>query len=434
MNRGRRAEVVFDDADDYGMFIDLMKETSEMWNIRIAAYCLMPNHYHMLVQTPAANISRSMRHLNGVYTQRYNRRHHCDGQLFRGRYKSTLVGTDSYLLQVVRYIHRNPIHAGLADSLDAYKWSSHKGYVSVTKKWDWLFKEYILARLSKNRKDWLRYYRKWVSVEKEGEVGRITSMKRWPAVLGPKEFLDGIKEMFGPEKTNEEIPSSRELLPDAKQIIEAVCDAFGVATSDLRETRRGQANDPRSVAIYLVRRLRRDTAGVIASYFGIEKDSTVNTAIDRLKKRLCRDKKLSGKVREIEASIKMSQEQAPPPPNPLAATDRTVLFFEKSVAYCAIYYMILSMIKSFKHKGLRKFFETGSVSGVQPGHKQKLRIRLIALDTATCIDDMNTPGWRLHSLKGDRQRLWAIDVNRNWRIVFEFKDGNAYVVDYEDYH
>jgi proteic killer suppression protein len=94
----------------------------------------------------------------------------------------------------------------------------------------------------------------------------------------------------------------------------------------------------------------------------------------------------------------------------------------------------IAMIKSFKHKGLRKFFETGSLSGIQPGHKQKLRIRLIALDTATCIEDMDTPGWRLHSLKGDRQGLWAIDVNKNWRIVFDFKDGNAYIVDYEDYH
>jgi len=92
------------------------------------------------------------------------------------------------------------------------------------------------------------------------------------------------------------------------------------------------------------------------------------------------------------------------------------------------------MIKSFKHKGLCKFFETGSVASVQPGHKQKLRLRLTALDTATCIEDINTPGWRLHSLKGERQKLWAIDVNKNWRIVFKFKDGNAYIVDYEDYH
>jgi proteic killer suppression protein len=92
------------------------------------------------------------------------------------------------------------------------------------------------------------------------------------------------------------------------------------------------------------------------------------------------------------------------------------------------------MVKSFKHKGLRKLFETGSVVGIQPGHKQKLRMRLTALDTATYIEDMDIPGWRLHSLKGNREGLWAIDVSRNWRIVFEFSDGNAYAVDYEDYH
>ncbi|MBL4901489.1 MAG: type II toxin-antitoxin system RelE/ParE family toxin [Desulfocapsa sp.] len=87
------------------------------------------------------------------------------------------------------------------------------------------------------------------------------------------------------------------------------------------------------------------------------------------------------------------------------------------------------MIKSFKHKGLRKFFKTGSVAGVQPKHKQKqkLRLRLTALDTATCVEDMNTPGWRLHNLTGNRNGLWAIDVNKNWRIVFDFNDGNAYV-------
>jgi len=92
------------------------------------------------------------------------------------------------------------------------------------------------------------------------------------------------------------------------------------------------------------------------------------------------------------------------------------------------------MIKTFKHKGLRKFFETGNVSGIQPGHKQRLRIRLTALDTANGIEDMDLPGFRLHPLKGGRKSLWAIDVSGNWRIVFNFQDGNAYIVDYEDYH
>ena len=85
----------------------------------------------MLVHTPEGNISRAMRHVSGVYTQRFNSRHHLDGQLFRGRYKSILVGGDSYLLQLVRYIHRNPLRAGLVDDLKAYSWSSHKAYLSV---------------------------------------------------------------------------------------------------------------------------------------------------------------------------------------------------------------------------------------------------------------------------------------------------------------
>ena len=101
MNRGRRAETIFSDDKDYLAFTELLKETSEMWNIRVAAYCLMPNHYHILVQTPEANLSRSMRHLNGVYTQRYNSRHRCDGRLFRGRYKSILIDTDSTLSSIM---------------------------------------------------------------------------------------------------------------------------------------------------------------------------------------------------------------------------------------------------------------------------------------------------------------------------------------------
>ena len=92
------------------------------------------------------------------------------------------------------------------------------------------------------------------------------------------------------------------------------------------------------------------------------------------------------------------------------------------------------MIKSFEHKGLKKFFETGNASGIDPAHRQKIRIRLAALDTATSIEDMDLPGFRLHALKGDKQGEWAIDVSKNWRITFEFFDGNAYVVNYEDYH
>jgi toxin HigB-1 len=92
------------------------------------------------------------------------------------------------------------------------------------------------------------------------------------------------------------------------------------------------------------------------------------------------------------------------------------------------------VIKTFRHKGLQRLFKTGSKAGIQPDHEEKLRMRLAALDTATCIEDMDLPGFRLHRLKGDRKGLWAIDASRNWRIVFSFEGENVFAVDYEDYH
>ena len=92
------------------------------------------------------------------------------------------------------------------------------------------------------------------------------------------------------------------------------------------------------------------------------------------------------------------------------------------------------MIKSFKHKGLEKFYEKGSTKGIQPNHARKLRMQLAALDTAQSIEDMDIPGYRLHQLKGERKGYWSITVNANWRLTFEFVDGNVHILNYEDYH
>lgn len=92
------------------------------------------------------------------------------------------------------------------------------------------------------------------------------------------------------------------------------------------------------------------------------------------------------------------------------------------------------MIQSFRHKGLRRFYESGSLAGIQPQHAQRLRMQLAALDSAQVIEDMGIPGFRLHPLKGADRGRWSIWVNGNWRLTFEFRDGQAYVLDYEDYH
>lgn len=92
------------------------------------------------------------------------------------------------------------------------------------------------------------------------------------------------------------------------------------------------------------------------------------------------------------------------------------------------------MIKTFIHKGLEKFYTTGSTKGIQAKHADKLNIILTTLDGSEAAQDMNLPGFRLHSLKGDKKGLWSVMVNGNWRVVFRFENGNAYVVDYTDYH
>lgn len=92
------------------------------------------------------------------------------------------------------------------------------------------------------------------------------------------------------------------------------------------------------------------------------------------------------------------------------------------------------MIQSFRHKGLRRFFETGSAAGIQPHHVKRLRMLFAALDTARGIEDMNVPGFRLPELKGKDRGRWSVWVNGNWRVTFEYRDGHAYILDYEDYH
>jgi len=103
------------------------------------------------------------------------------------------------------------------------------------------------------------------------------------------------------------------------------------------------------------------------------------------------------------------------------------------VAWCATRYT-LAVIKSFKHKGLKRYYETGSKSGIQANHATRLRLQLAVLDTSRVIDDIDVPGYRLHPLKGRARNRWSIWVSGNWRLTFEFRDGNAYVLDYEDFH
>ncbi len=309
MNRGRRAQRIFHDAYDYRVFVRLLEESSEMWNIRIAAYCLMADHYHILMQTPDGNIARSMRHINGVYTQRFNRRHGCGGPLFRGRYKSILVNGDSYLLQLVRYIHRRPVKAGVASKLDGYMWSSHKGYVSVAKKWRWLYKEFVFSLLTKNREEWVKAYWKFVSIEKDEEISGVLQRKKWPSVLGPEAFVDWVKGKCYALESDEEVLQAKTLAPEADLIVKAVCECYDVRRADLYKSKRGEFNEPRNMAIFLTRQLRRDSLQEIGCEFRMENYSSISSIIERMKQRMVRNRHLKNRMGKVADRVNKRQAQ-----------------------------------------------------------------------------------------------------------------------------
>ena len=307
MNRGRRGDEVFTEAKDYLCFVDLLKEIVEAYTVKVAAYCLMPNHYHLLLQTPVSNLSRAMRHLNGVYTQRYNRTYHGDGQLFRGRYKAILVEADSYLLELLRYIHRNPLEANLVDNLQNYNWSSHKGYVSKAKKWDWVYKRFALSLFSKDHTQSIKLYKHFISQEVPDEINKILGRGKLPPVLGSKKFIAKAKASLFSDKSHEEVPEAKILAPDPDRILGAVSRFYDVGMDDLLRSRRGYFNEPRSVALYLTRRLRGDTLKEVGQVFGINKNSTISSSIDRVKREMRRDKGMRLRVEALIQILSNSQ-------------------------------------------------------------------------------------------------------------------------------
>jgi putative transposase len=302
MNRGRRSDLIFKDGDDYLFFIDILKDIIELWDARISAFCLMPNHYHMLINTPKGNISRCMRHVDGVYTQRFNRSHGLDGTLFRGRYKSILVDGDSYLLQLVRYIHRNPVRAGIVNDPQDYMWSSHKAYFSA-RKWSWLHRDFILSILSGEKGRQLKAYRKFMAEDDSEEITEIFEGKKWPVFLGDDDFLKRLKRKYFEEKRNNQIPESAELSPELEDIKKEVSDYYRVAQSDLMKSRRGRFNEPRSMAIYLARMMRKDSLMDISAEFNLGGYSSASSVIQGMKKHIEKNRKLQGRHEKLKKAL-----------------------------------------------------------------------------------------------------------------------------------
>ncbi|MBN1665150.1 MAG: transposase [Deltaproteobacteria bacterium] len=300
MNRGQSRSQIFCSPGDYQTFIKLLQDSSSMWKVRIAAYCLMSNHYHLLLQTPEANLSRCMRHINGVYTQYFNRLYKTDGPLFRGRYKSIVIDQDNYLLELVKYIHSNPLHAGLVTRMDDYLWSSHKAYISKGNEESWLYKDFVLSMLESHERKRRGAYLKFIEQNESETITALYEKSKLPLLLGTKDFIDDIKQKYWNKAAMKEMPQTKELAFDQHRIENIVSRIYQIDVDDLLKFRRGIYNEARNVAIYLTRKYTGAPLKDIGVRFGMNSYSSVSSVILRIKREMERNNILRQKVVDAE--------------------------------------------------------------------------------------------------------------------------------------
>ena len=250
-----------------------------------------------------------MRQINGIYTQRFNRAHKYDGQLFRGRYKSILVEADKYLLELLRYIHKDPLSAGLSNDLNDYEWSSHIGYISNAKRWNWLYKEFPLSLLSKDRRGRRSAYIKYMSEDCGEEIELLFQKKQFPSILGKEGFVYWVKNRFFERKAHIEVPDSKLLAPDKERIQEIVCKTYGITKEELLKSKRGTFNEPRNVAIYLTRMIRSEGLIDICRDYNLKKYSSASSIVNTVKGKLSKDRKFHKRVNDLSKTLVQGQSE-----------------------------------------------------------------------------------------------------------------------------
>ena len=187
-SRGDRREAIYEDSTDRLMFLDLFAKAIGRNNWVCHGYCLMTNHYHLIIETPEANLSKGMQQLNGVYAQASNRRHGRSGHLFQGRFTGILVDKDSYFLELTRYVVLNPVRAKMVDAAGDWPWSSYEATAGTIAAPGWLATDALLAQFGNRRTTACRQYRQFVADGHENDS--IWSGLRQQIYLGDEAFVE----------------------------------------------------------------------------------------------------------------------------------------------------------------------------------------------------------------------------------------------------
>ena len=222
--RGDRREDIFEDDQDRQLFLSTLEQVITQFNWVCHAWCLMDNHYHLLIQTPDGNLSKGMRQLNGVYTQASNRRHRRVGHLFQGRFKAILVDSDVYLLELSRYVVLNPVRAGMVKKPADWPWSSYRASVGLAPAAPWLAVDGLLVQFAKRRSLAQQRYAQFVA---EGvKAASPWSNLKGQVFLGDEQFVQRMQAHLQSGRDDVQIPLAQRRAPPPplEKIVRRVAD------------------------------------------------------------------------------------------------------------------------------------------------------------------------------------------------------------------
>jgi REP element-mobilizing transposase RayT len=296
-SRGNERKEVYRSQRDREKFISYLESATERYRAVIHAYCLMNNHYHLLLETPSGNLSQIMHHINSAYTTYFNAKHARSGHLFQGRYKAIVVDADEYAIEVSRYIHLNPVRNGLTKYPEGYEWSSCKYYLFKREVPKWLKRSFILSYFGRGSRIAMKKYRNFVHSVLEKDCKNPLARLSHPVILGGDAFIEEIKTRHLKDKQpDRELPTLRDLSdrPSLSQIERAV---------DL--VLQSEEKLSRQVKLHLCHRLSGMKLKEIGKYFGIG-ESGVTYASHRVGIKAEIDKKLKDKIKTIEKKILLS--------------------------------------------------------------------------------------------------------------------------------
>lgn len=301
MHRGNAQSDIFLSDRDREKFLEYLRDSVERYELKIHTYCLMTNHYHLLVETPQANLSQAIKWINVSYAAYFNRKRQRSGHLFQGRFKAIVVDADEYLKQLSRYIHLNPIRAKMVNQLKDYQWSSYPTFSGYKKAPEWLETGWLLSLFGKSKKRYRQFVEDVQYVEIRDPSKEIVN----GLILGGIEFVNWIKTTFLDKMaSSKEKPQLIKLKPgiEINRIIAFVCDEFDCERDTIIQ-KGSKKNIARDVAIYLSRQMTGESGVTLGNYFGGICGAGITVRSNHIKKQLEKDRKIRRQVSMIKDRI-----------------------------------------------------------------------------------------------------------------------------------